>query len=68
MGYGDQQKADLKETIEASDCDLVVIGTPIDLGRLLDLDKPHVRVTYALEEKGSPTLRDVLQPVLQMGE
>jgi predicted GTPase len=60
MGYGRQQMQDLRETIERSDADLVLIGTPIDLRRLIDLDKPALRVTYKLQELGEPTLKDVL--------
>ncbi|MBA3733786.1 MAG: GTPase [Actinobacteria bacterium] len=60
MGYGREQMEDLRETIERSDADLVVIGTPIDLRKLIDVDKPALRVTYKLQERGEPTLKDVL--------
>jgi predicted GTPase len=60
MGYGRQQMDDLRETIARSDAELVLIGTPIDLRRLIELDKPALRVTYKLQEMGEPTLRDVL--------
>jgi predicted GTPase len=60
MGYGREQMEDLRETIERSDADLVLIGTPIDLRKLIDLDKPALRVTYRLQEIGEPTLKDVL--------
>ncbi|HSC73888.1 MAG TPA: cyclic 2,3-diphosphoglycerate synthase [Gaiellaceae bacterium] len=60
MGYGRKQMDDLRETIERSDAELVLIGTPIDLRRLIDLDKPALRVTYKLQEMGEPTLKDVL--------
>ena len=60
MGYGRKQMEDLRETIEQSDADLVLIGTPIDLRRLIDIDKPALRVTYKLQEMGEPTLKDVL--------
>jgi predicted GTPase len=60
MGYGERQVADLRETIERSDADLVLIGTPIDLRRLIDFEKPALRVTYRLQEIGEPTLEDVL--------
>jgi predicted GTPase len=60
MGYGQQQMNDLRETIERSDADLVLIGTPIDLRRLIEIDKPALRVTYRLQEMGEPTLRDIL--------
>src|SRR5580765_4480022 len=60
MGYGREQMEDLRETIERSDADLVLIGTPIDLRKLIDIDKPALRVTYRLQERGEPTLKDVL--------
>src|ERR671910_769561 len=61
MGYGDKQVDELRETIARSDAELVLIGTPIDLRRLIDLDKPAMRVTYKLQEVGEPTLADVLE-------
>ena len=64
MGYGGQQVKDLEATINAVDCDVVVIGTPIDLRRIISIDKPSVRVTYDLAEIGSPDLADVLKPFL----
>src|SRR5256885_2153717 len=60
MGYGRQQMEDLKATIEASGAELVLIGTPIDLRKLIDFDVPALRVTYKLQEVGEPTLADVL--------
>jgi len=60
MGYGREQMEDLRETIHRCNADLVLIGTPIDLRRLIDLDKPALRVTYKLQEMGEPTLKDVL--------
>jgi predicted GTPase len=60
MGYGQRQIADLEATIDAADCDVVIIGTPIDLGRLLAIDKPHTRVYYDLQEIGKPDLTDVI--------
>jgi len=60
MGYGAEQTAELQQTIAATPADLVVIGTPIDLRRLIDIDKPSVRVRYELQEIGTPTLSDVL--------
>ena len=67
MGYGDQQVADLQETINAAakgGVEAVAIGTPIDLARLVDIPVPHTRIRYELQVLGSPTLRDVLAPVL----
>lgn len=60
MGYGDEQVADLEKTIDAVDCDLVLIGTPIDLTRLIKINKPCLRVGYSLEEQGSPNLPELL--------
>jgi predicted GTPase len=60
MGYGAAQTHDLEETINHADVDLVIIGTPIDLGRLIQINKPHQRVLYELQEIGVPTLEDVL--------
>jgi predicted GTPase len=60
MGYGREQMEDLRETIARSDADIVLIGTPIDLRRLIEFDKPALRVTYKLQEMGEPTLEDVL--------
>ena len=54
MGYGDQQIEDLRETIARSDADVVLIGTPIDLRRVVEIDKPAMRVTYRLPSAASP--------------
>jgi predicted GTPase len=64
MGYGDEQLAELGATARRADCDVVVIGTPMDLARLVDLGHPSRRVTYDLEEIGTPTVADVLAPFL----
>ncbi|HZJ76358.1 MAG TPA: cyclic 2,3-diphosphoglycerate synthase [Oscillospiraceae bacterium] len=56
MGYGDQQLRDLEKTINKADCDSVIIGTPIDLSRIIDINKPHTRVHYELEEVGDLNL------------
>jgi len=61
MGYGKAQMKDLEETIRRADVDLVVIGTPIDLTRVIRLDKPSQRVRYELQEIGQPTLEDILK-------
>jgi predicted GTPase len=61
MGYGRKQMDDLRATIERSDADIVLIGTPIDLRRLIDLDKPALRVTYRLQELDEPGLAEILQ-------
>ncbi|HEX7343575.1 MAG TPA: cyclic 2,3-diphosphoglycerate synthase [bacterium] len=65
MGYGAKQIRELEATIAAADCDSVVIGTPIDLRRVLKIDKPSVRVTYELQEIGRPNLSDVLERFLK---
>lgn len=65
MGYGSRQMKDLAETIRKSDADAVVIGTPIDLSRVIKITKPRVRVTYELQEIGHPTLEEALKPVLR---
>ena len=65
MGYSDGQLAEMEKIIDAADVDLVVIGTPIDLRRVIDIRKPAVRVRYDLEIiEGEPTLQDILKPVL----
>ena len=61
MGYGKEQIAELTQTINNSDCDLVVSGTPIDLSRLIKTDKKILHVRYEIEEIGSPDLEEVLQ-------
>ncbi len=61
MGYGEQQMKDLEETIQRTECDLVIIATPIDLGRIVDFKKPTVRISYELGEIGTPNLSDVLK-------
>jgi predicted GTPase len=61
MGYGDKQIRELEKTINAVDCDLVLIGTPIDLKRVLKIKQPSQRVRYELQEIGQPTLEDVLK-------
>lgn len=64
MGYGDAQLAELGATVRAADCDAVVVGTPIDLARIVDLGHPSRRAHYELREVGSPNLADVLAPHL----
>lgn len=61
MGYGNQQIAELEQTIDKADCDLVVVATPIDLSRLIRTNKRMLRVTYELEEIGSPNLEEILK-------
>jgi len=60
MGYGEAQTKDLEETINKSDVDMVIVGTPIDLTRVIKMNKPSQRVRYELQEIGQPTLQDIL--------
>jgi len=60
MGYGGDQIADLEETINRADVDLVIIATPIDLGKLIQIQKPHQRVRYEYQDIGTPTLTSLL--------
>ena len=60
MGYSDAQRQELEQTIDQTPCDVVVVATPVDLGRLLNLKKPHVRVGYEIDAITKPTLQDVL--------
>ncbi len=66
MGYSDQQRKDLSDTINASDADVVVIATPIDLRKICDIRKPAVRTTYELEDFSSPSLKDILTERLDL--
>lgn len=61
MGYGKQQMKDLETTINRTKCDVVVIGTPIDLSRYIKINKPHTRVKYDLQEIGSITVETILK-------
>jgi len=65
MGYGDKQVKDLEETINKADCEVVVIGTPIDLNRIIKIDKPTVRVKYFLQEIGSPDLKELIDDFIE---
>jgi predicted GTPase len=65
MGYGEQQLKDLEDTINGSDCDAVIIGTPIDLNRVINIKKPSTRVYYDLQEIGEPNLDHVLDEFVQ---
>jgi len=61
MGYGKKQIKELEETINRADADVVIMGTPVDLRRFMNLNKPAVRVKYELEEIGQPKLKDILE-------
>ena len=65
MGYGEEQLRDLEASINNSDADAVIIGTPIDLGRIIDIQKPHTRVFYDLQSIGMPTLESVVVDFLE---
>jgi predicted GTPase len=65
LGYGGKQVAELKETIDSTPCDVVVIGTPIDLRRVITINKPTVRVKYELQVLGPVSLEHVLDEFLQ---
>ena len=60
MGYGQNQINELSQTIDKVECDLVIGATPIDLGRLIQSNKKILRVTYDLEEIGTPDLKEIL--------
>lgn len=60
MGYGEKQIQELEDTINAVDCDIVIIGTPIDLSRIIKINKKSIRVKYELQEIGKPNLEEVL--------
>jgi predicted GTPase len=61
MGYGDQQVKDLETTINRTECDSVIVATPIDLSRILSIKHPTTRVYYSLQEIGTPTVATVLE-------
>ncbi|MFO8129013.1 MAG: cyclic 2,3-diphosphoglycerate synthase [Bacteroidales bacterium] len=65
MGYGEEQLKDLEKTINNTDCDAVVIGTPIDLNRIINIKKPNTRVYYDLQEIGNPDLREVIDAFIE---
>ena len=65
MGYGEKQLKDLEETINNTDCDAVIIGTPMDLSRIITINKPYTRVHYDLDEVGSPNLSGILKGFIQ---
>ncbi|MFT5749416.1 MAG: putative GTPase [Ancylomarina sp.] len=68
MGYSDQQLKDLEATINACDCDSVIIGTPIDLNRIINIKKPNTRVYYDLEEIGYPKLSHIINQFIKKQE
>ena len=68
MGYGDQQLRDLEATIQAVPADVVITGTPIDLGRLIDFGHPHRHAVYRSADVGEPTVEDILADVIAATE
>jgi len=64
LGYGEQQRADLAATIAAADCEVVVIGTPIDLSRIIEIEKPVVRARYSFEDASSPGIGAIVEQVV----
>jgi len=66
MGYGEKQIRELRETIQRIDFDTLLIGTPIDLRRVMEIEKPAVRVRYEVRELTRPTLDELLQTMLKM--
>ncbi|HEY9186286.1 MAG TPA: cyclic 2,3-diphosphoglycerate synthase [Ignavibacteria bacterium] len=65
MGYGESQLRDLEETIANIECDTVIIGTPIDLRRVIKIKQDSVRVTYELDEKGEPSIKNILKEFIE---
>jgi predicted GTPase len=68
MGYGPEQTRELEATLNACDADIILSATPIDLTRILHLDKPVTRVRYELGEVSGPSLRDVIEPIVRMAQ
>jgi len=66
MGYGKKQTQELEDTINAVDCDMVIIGTPIDLSRIIKINKKSVRVKYKLQEIGRPNLEEILKQKMEV--
>ncbi|HKL38755.1 MAG TPA: hypothetical protein VJ876_07640, partial [Bacteroidales bacterium] len=65
MGYGDEQIKDLEKTINNTDCDSVIIGTPIDLNRVVKIKKPNTRVYYDLDEIGKPDMEELIDEFIK---
>jgi len=65
MGYGEEQLRDLETTINNTDCDTVIIGTPIDLNRIININKPSTRVHYDLNEIGIPNLNEIIEDFIK---
>jgi predicted GTPase len=67
LGYGDSQLTDLQATIEGADCDSVIVATPIDLARIIELTGPTVRVTYEFEDRSGGKLKELLAETVGQG-
>ena len=67
MGYGEEQMTDLAATIDRTECDSVIIATPIDLNRVIKINKPTTRVEYSLQEIGQPDMEEVLREFFNKG-
>jgi predicted GTPase len=65
LGYSTYQMKDLEVTINSTPCDVVILGTPTDIGRFLKLNKPSTQVRYELQEKGSPNLEEILSQTFE---
>ena len=68
MGYGPEQVAELRATLEATPADVVLAATPIDLAAVLHLERPVVRVRYDLEQLDGPALAELIRPTLELAE
>ncbi len=68
MGYGKKQIQELEDTINAVDCDIVIIGTPIDLSRIIKINKKSIRVKYELQEIGRPGLEEILNQKIKVND
>jgi predicted GTPase len=67
MGYGHEQMRELEETIRKTECDLVMVATPVDLRRIIRIEQPACRVRYDIEEIGRPTLQEILRDFIRKG-
>jgi predicted GTPase len=68
MGYGAQQVAELEQTINRADCDLVLVASPVDLRQLITINRPGCRVSYEFEECGTPMLAELITETLRKAE
>ncbi len=66
LGYGEEQLKELEEIVNSSDAELVVVATPVNLGRIINMNKPYVRVTYELQEIGKPDLYEIIKERLKV--